>query len=615
MSSSEPKRIRVASSSSSMQLRPRIEASSSDDAPRRKSVRIISRASVSPEPDIIRVRRQTVPAATEPTAPGTNPQANGSNAISHQSNGSHSLNPQANGSNAVSHQSNGSNPVSHPRVPLHATPRATVQTGDSVSHGPTQRGNGTNRHTRVSTGDTRVRAERGSRVSLERAFGGNPTSDRAEAIGRLMNAARATLYGSRDQPSTIEDMSNARRLQMFGFFSEVLQTMGDGLDENPTLINSLLSGLQTTASRTQQIRLSQQERAHGGAGQQRAETGQRGRASASAPVSQRRVGVREFFTSTEPIDLSQSPRAMSISSESTERTLSSDADSWGSSSEDDWSPRRDPLVTATQPIIENRDDESNLLNQPQLLHFIKHHTGRVKCSVCDDRIRVDQIRLDYRPGFRSAAVRHVHIACAPSNRDLFFPTRGIELISFSDGFTEEDKGEFLNTLRTTLPPQGTLPGHRGRLFPVVRNGDGLELSRVVRDNQRRSLESHRHYMRARAMAGGPLFMSTFGGSSFAGHMAPSRGLDPAVLASLPRVSITPPEPGQDCDEEEHSCVICLEPMLPRQDIVMLPCFHRYHEKCISTWLKNSRQCPMDKMDVGNLLRDGGSSQAIPSSFI
>ena len=366
------------------------------------------------------------------------------------------------------------------------------------------------------------------------------------------------------------------------------------------------------------------------------------------------MSVAEFFQQPDPgppIDLSEPPSQspstpVSISSESSEHTLSS-GDDWTEDEDDDLeligeihrvdgdvdsytsssslSPEQesaeytqflDGLFTQVVDREVFRTDTTGLVNQPQLIHFIKDHSGRVKCAVCDDRIRRDQIRIDYRPAFRSAQVKHTHVVCAGSNRALYFPSRGAELISFAEGFTEDEKTEFVRVLQASLPSEQNA---RGRLYPVVRGGDAHELAveRRRRNEELRQQLSHTiggpRYLFAREALGvqrgsvGFLFPTTYGQQFQSAY----RGLSAEILESLPRVSVTPTEGTNTPEQEEHTCVVCLEPMTVDQKIIMLPCFHRFHEGCISTWLRNSKQCPIDKLNVEDLLRDGGSSQSIP----
>ena len=47
------------------------------------------------------------------------------------------------------------------------------------------------------------------------------------------------------------------------------------------------------------------------------------------------------------------------------------------------------------------------------------------------------------------------------------------------------------------------------------------------------------------------------------------------------------------------CVICLEEFCEDEDVIMLSCFHSFHEVCIAKWLKNKTKssCPLCKKDL------------------
>lgn len=317
----------------------------------------------------------------------------------------------------------------------------------------------------------------------------------------------------------------------------------------------------------------------------------------------RRMSVREFFTDRQPIDLSEPATPLSISSESTQRTLSSadelsddevlemeELSSGSESASRDDQEYSDAVARAaaftqqTQSVDREdfRTDLTGLVNRPQIYHFIKTHTGRVKCANCDERIHRDQIRLDYRPMSRAAAVKHTHVACVGSNRSLYFPTRGEDLISFDEQFTDQEKREFVNLLRSSLRPEPPSIAIQRvvRLYPVVRGGDAHEMAIERREQQaeiRRRLDESLggRYLNVRMDARAYLFQQTFGMTA-----APYSGLNPVILESLPRVSVTPSET-ESPEEQEHVCVVCLETMTVTQKIIMLPCFHRFHEGCIS----------------------------------
>lgn len=49
--------------------------------------------------------------------------------------------------------------------------------------------------------------------------------------------------------------------------------------------------------------------------------------------------------------------------------------------------------------------------------------------------------------------------------------------------------------------------------------------------------------------------------------------------------------------ENKTCAICLEPFQVNEMVKMVPCLHRYHLKCIDTWLREHAICPICKFPV------------------
>ncbi|KAK9137451.1 hypothetical protein Sjap_008045 [Stephania japonica] len=43
--------------------------------------------------------------------------------------------------------------------------------------------------------------------------------------------------------------------------------------------------------------------------------------------------------------------------------------------------------------------------------------------------------------------------------------------------------------------------------------------------------------------------------------------------------------------QKEVCAICLDEFQSEQPVVNLPCFHRYHSKCVLPWLSSQSQCP------------------------
>jgi len=51
---------------------------------------------------------------------------------------------------------------------------------------------------------------------------------------------------------------------------------------------------------------------------------------------------------------------------------------------------------------------------------------------------------------------------------------------------------------------------------------------------------------------------------------------------------------EDLSSDKKDCVICLEEFKNGDEVITLPCFHLYHKKCISDWLKLNNACPICK---------------------
>jgi len=48
-------------------------------------------------------------------------------------------------------------------------------------------------------------------------------------------------------------------------------------------------------------------------------------------------------------------------------------------------------------------------------------------------------------------------------------------------------------------------------------------------------------------------------------------------------------------EEKEECIICLDEV--EQEWKELECHHRYHKKCINTWITINNQCPVCKRHI------------------
>lgn len=74
-----------------------------------------------------------------------------------------------------------------------------------------------------------------------------------------------------------------------------------------------------------------------------------------------------------------------------------------------------------------------------------------------------------------------------------------------------------------------------------------------------------------------------------------RGLPPGMVELLPCF----PEGRSD---QPADCVVCLCPMQQEEEVMLLPCAHKFHAACIRPWLGRSIECPVCKANVPDLIR-------------
>ena len=63
----------------------------------------------------------------------------------------------------------------------------------------------------------------------------------------------------------------------------------------------------------------------------------------------------------------------------------------------------------------------------------------------------------------------------------------------------------------------------------------------------------------------------------------------AALGALPLIRAAELKGGH-----EESCCICLEDILSKTKLRVLPCMHYFHPECIAEWAQGSPACPMCK---------------------
>jgi len=69
-----------------------------------------------------------------------------------------------------------------------------------------------------------------------------------------------------------------------------------------------------------------------------------------------------------------------------------------------------------------------------------------------------------------------------------------------------------------------------------------------------------------------------------------KGLSKQALKVLPAVVFKK-------DEGEKTCTICLMDFEEGEKLSVVPCFHRFHDVCIKTWLKTNGVCPICRQKV------------------
>jgi hypothetical protein len=72
------------------------------------------------------------------------------------------------------------------------------------------------------------------------------------------------------------------------------------------------------------------------------------------------------------------------------------------------------------------------------------------------------------------------------------------------------------------------------------------------------------------------------------------------ISRLPHFSITARDIA--CNSVENkACAICLEQFEVNNVVKILPCLHRYHIKCVDTWLRENAICPICKFPVSDVV--------------
>eukprot|EP00672_Neobodo_designis_P026162 CAMPEP_0174831556 /NCGR_PEP_ID=MMETSP1114-20130205/3153_1 /TAXON_ID=312471 /ORGANISM="Neobodo designis, Strain CCAP 1951/1" /LENGTH=272 /DNA_ID=CAMNT_0016065383 /DNA_START=137 /DNA_END=955 /DNA_ORIENTATION=+ len=171
----------------------------------------------------------------------------------------------------------------------------------------------------------------------------------------------------------------------------------------------------------------------------------------------------------------------------------------------------------------------------------------------------------------------------------------------ADGWERYDPGAF----------GGGQGGGQGVGYSSHNNGLAANEDEALAQAIARSLASAEEERRALQRAGGatrpvsppPALPGRQMSAQVAFLTGPDEPFCEADLQLMPRVAWCA---GQAEDEEARTCALCFEEYAddPSRNMMLLPCFHRFHWDCASDWLKRKPLCPVCK---SNAKHTGGST--------
>ncbi|MCO5606154.1 hypothetical protein L7F22_060341 [Adiantum nelumboides] len=83
---------------------------------------------------------------------------------------------------------------------------------------------------------------------------------------------------------------------------------------------------------------------------------------------------------------------------------------------------------------------------------------------------------------------------------------------------------------------------------------------------------------------------------------PEQGLSKTLIRQLPKVvyvrQVSQEERGVgSLSSDQEDCSVCLEHFVVGQQLICLPCKHRFHPNCLTPWLENHAKCPYCRAKV------------------
>ena len=75
--------------------------------------------------------------------------------------------------------------------------------------------------------------------------------------------------------------------------------------------------------------------------------------------------------------------------------------------------------------------------------------------------------------------------------------------------------------------------------------------------------------------------------------------DALMFDRLTRVFASAKQSASEGDDEndENLCIICVDEYEAGDELVVLPCIHRFHDDCIEEWLQQHDTCPICKIEL------------------
>ena len=78
-----------------------------------------------------------------------------------------------------------------------------------------------------------------------------------------------------------------------------------------------------------------------------------------------------------------------------------------------------------------------------------------------------------------------------------------------------------------------------------------------------------------------------------------------LLSQLPRSRFNAGSASQqaaEVDASERQCTICMTDYSDNEEMLTLPCFHKFHAGCVETWFKSQNWCPICRTKIDEQAR-------------